>query len=1266
MLSSTFITWVTVAVCIHGTFCVSYSGSQTLQDLDLGTVDFQDLGSGGQIVITRCNIAAMSFDGLGGGASISITDSTVGAVEFVQAPNTASFSMSHSTLRDRVSVSASSAVGFSLTFINSTVDTNTGTSAAALIAFAGECRDVSVVIDGLQGTVVANGPSITFMSFGTSVPSPLVVDVRNVFLTFALSSATMLNVIELPYSTGADLSLTNFTAVGSGNSDTAEGYLFRATGAHTNVRISFLQVHAVRGSIQTMNLYDSHFNLTDCTLGGNVRGAFGISNTEWVVVRSTFTLLNSAQRSFIGWGGQLLGGSSLFVADCTFIMTTSVMVALSGFDLTVGSGMGSGRITIVRSQISLEGPAANTAILLGDVLSLDRLYILENEVLVVSSSGTATGVYLNQFVNAVSYISYNRFNLSAPTDSGYGIAQYGTCSSPLIVTHNTITVEATMSIGYLATGSMQDATLVIDNNKLTLSSTALSGASSGVALTGSVYSPSFLSITNNNFTVTNLGTGVAYCVGWATLQQSPRLDISNNRFDMSGSGPSVYLQVSGAMFGTNLHMTDNHFMQSGVQLVEKAGSSFNGITSVHGRCNRIDGDYSALSTILDLSVDADTPCGLCALDQCETSRASSVEVEGDGSCLCNCNDGRNDPSAINLYFQCTVAEALPTTVAPLTTTAPMTTQAPITTQAPTPDPLNPTPAPTSSAPAATTTTVQQTTVVGTTFRPPATLDVPNTTLALNDAAPITNAPPATTTVPTVVKTSTQGTTVVVVGGGSLAASNPGLGGHASRSVILGSLTVCPKPLTGDESLEFLVNPTRLALGGLQTRQYFGALVADTAILLGMAGLQVFVAMLLHVLTRSSPDQVRSPDDGGVALRTTAEQKSAYGATLGGRLLFARLPRANYIWIMLFLQPIVLSSLVLASQSPDHPSMYLLGTFSTLFASSGCVYLGFQITGQRMRAVYVPRPWAVDDQGEAALPETVSPEEVDAGSDDPPSNLFVSLFTPRGDWYPRDTSNADDCLRHRLFKPLYAPFRGGGRLFTLADLALALVFGMAAAMVPDTVNGCIAQMGCIFGSMFVYLLAMVTTRPFDVPIDNIGMILLSFLECLSALFLLVSVIEQEDGAWASQVSEYVSLVSTWITFIIVAKDCVLAIGRVVMRCSGNKREERDAFVDSTQPSTRAEPYDCLALHNPIDELDGCIHVDAPNGASDRVATAMCASDEAWVLDEAVGYMRLEPGGDVYFDWVSGHFFDSSSGVWYDPMQQAWYRTSDVADVCDTAT
>jgi hypothetical protein len=190
-------------------------------------------------------------------------------------------------------------------------------------------------------------------------------------------------------------------------------------------------------------------------------------------------------------------------------------------------------------------------------------------------------------------------------------------------------------------------------------------------------------------------------------------------------------------------------------------------------------------------------------------------------------------------------------------------------------------------------------------------------------------------------------------------------------------------LDGNDDLDAVVNPTQLSLGDQPTRQYFGALIADFSIICGMMFVQLVIGVVMYTCRRQhttppahNPREPLASDDETaetaepVETAEPADDVSAESGVVSDRtfhmsLLAAKLPRANYIWFMLFLQPITQCALMLVSQSPDKPGHYVIGAIAFIIAQVVSLGLTLQLTGKRLRAVYIARPWAVSPEGSAS-------------------------------------------------------------------------------------------------------------------------------------------------------------------------------------------------------------------------------------------------------------------------------------------------------------
>jgi hypothetical protein len=578
----------------------------------------------------------------------------------------------------------------------------------------------------------------------------------------------------------------------------------------------------------------------------------------------------------------------------------------------------------------------------------------------------------------------------------------------------------------------------------------------------------------------------------------------------------------------------------------------------------------------------------------------------------------------------------------------------------------------------------------------------------------------------------QGAVIVAGGGSGLGGGSPSWAAHASRNAALSFFAQCPQEVDGDEELDTVVNPTGLAIGAEPTRQYLGALVANTAIIAGMAVGQALVGVVVYCVgggggeddpvaaadVGSAADE--DPSDGSAdspASPTAASPVVAAGLlqagggtlphcqagtanatrgrarrTLAGALLAAKLPRANYVWFLLFLQPITQCSLVLASQSPGLPIYYLLGTFAFTIAQGGSLFLLLAITGERLKAVYVPRPWAVaagkthESDGDGTLPATVDPDErPDEDAYTAPSNFLVSAFTPRGDWFPGDSSDTSARLHHSTFKPLYGPFHRRGRLFILADLLLALIFSAAASVFPTTRNECITQMSTIVGSMGLYLLAVVAVRPFSVPIDNLLLTVLATLELGAAVALLVAVAttSPETAVAGREWSERIETGATFVTFGILTKDCCVAVGRLWLKKQDAARLEEARQLRAAQDADSALDVDAGDLpdvdaddggcgENPIkdtfddgDDAAGGPLASLEDAATERAHLALAAAEDCWdVAADGHHWVVFVPvsqhataSGDgfaeLWSDPDTGYLWDAETGWWYDPASELWW-------------
>jgi hypothetical protein len=667
-------------------------------------------------------------------------------------------------------------------------------------------------------------------------------------------------------------------------------------------------------------------------------------------------------------------------------------------------------------------------------------------------------------------------------------------------------------------------------------------------------------------------------------------------------------------------------------------------------------------------------------------------------------------------------------------------------------PLSPAPVATTTPPAETTTTVAA--VVTT---PPAPVTTTTATAAVPPVPPSTttmmtmstlpaptpsegptalptapsNVSEAPRAVPEPVRQTGQGATIAAGGGSGVAGGrgSPAWAAHASRNAALSFFAQCPQTIDGDDELDTAVNPTGLTIGTEPTRHYLGALAADAAIVLGMALVQALVGVVLYCAGcggEESPADGHSTDRRTTDAAATADpppsQPQGPGAaiatrkrarrTFAGALLAAKLPRANYVWFMLFLQPITQCALVLASQSPGSPLHSLLGTFAFTVAQGGSLFLLLAITGDRLKAVYVPRPWAVEaglthvSDGDGSLPSTVDPDQRDEDTAHAaPSNFVVSAFTPRGDWFPQDSSDTHAALHHAAFKPLYGPFHRRGRLFIVADLLLALVYGGVASAFPTTRGECIAQMGTITGCLFGYLLAIVWTRPFAVPVDNFLLGILGALEvgAAGALLVAVAATDPSTAIKSREWSERIETAATYVTFAVLIKDCLVAIGAFFLkRCEAERDDTTATQTEAAQqpPSLSATTMttsrgagqsrpSCPAVTdagNPIpdafDDADYKDHhhhtvssaADAFDDEADeeaavirRVSDALAApqhhwqrapDDHHWIItlplpahedDGATAHDAGNPPSyaEMWYEPDSGCLWDATTGRWHDP-------------------
>ena len=516
--------------------------------------------------------------------------------------------------------------------------------------------------------------------------------------------------------------------------------------------------------------------------------------------------------------------------------------------------------------------------------------------------------------------------------------------------------------------------------------------------------------------------------------------------------------------------------------------------------------------------------------------------------------------------------------------------------------------------------------------------------------------PAVTAVPKAVSQATQGGAIVAGGGVAASSGSPAWAGHASRNALLASLGVCPQPLDGDDPLELMLNPTTLALGTGATRQYQGALAANCAIVFGIPLLQLCVATIARCVAPAADDA--SDDD-------------RFERSFTGRVLWAKLPRANYVWFLLLVHPITQAGLILTGRSPDRPDLYLAGAAAFVVMAGISVFVAVQITGERLKAVFVPRRWTCGDDADT-LKQVVGPVGFDRAAweeatQKPPSNIFTRLFTPVGDWYSVDPGSRHATVHHGMFKPLYGPFRRHGRLFVLGEIVVALIFGIAGAMVPVDQAGCITQMAMLFSSMCLYMLFGLVARPFAEPIDNIILALLSLLETADCFCLLLVVTNPEE-TWAVDGSSWCAWLATWVTFLALAKDCALAIGRNIL-----KARERASHAEATAKPRPSDGDDEEPVFSPnpivstapfgLSEVPG-VDPELLKAAEAEICESATADNAgAWLFDDTVEYLRfvgpeLALCQPILWDDDSGHYFHGAVSMWFDPFNEIWYSEPSV--------
>jgi hypothetical protein len=376
------------------------------------------------------------------------------------------------------------------------------------------------------------------------------------------------------------------------------------------------------------------------------------------------------------------------------------------------------------------------------------------------------------------------------------------------------------------------------------------------------------------------------------------------------------------------------------------------------------------------------------------------------------------------------------------------------------------------------------------------------------------------------------------------------------------------------------------------------------------------------------------------------------------LLAAKLPRANYIWFMLFLQPITQCALMLVSQSPDKPGHYVIGAIAFIIAQVVSLGLTLQLTGKRLRAVYIARPWAVgpEEAHLAEVPAAIDEADLEETAHIPPANCVARFFVPRGDWYAGDSQDIKAKLHHSTYKPLYAPFHFGGRLFLFADVGMAILFGAVAAMWPNTSLECVIQLSVIFGATMIYLLVVLVVRPFAVPMDNLVITTLATMEAFSAWCVLMVVIEQRNGntgQWAKNAADLATIVTTWVTFGAMLKDCIIAILHFYTKRKATLAKARDGHPDQLESVDEAND-----AANPIKDVFAC-----PDAAAEqRILEALANWDRAddWLQDEGNDLFEFTPAGcatGVLYDATCGMFFDSESGFWYDARTDKWTQAAE---------
>jgi len=364
-----------------------------------------------------------------------------------------------------------------------------------------------------------------------------------------------------------------------------------------------------------------------------------------------------------------------------------------------------------------------------------------------------------------------------------------------------------------------------------------------------------------------------------------------------------------------------------------------------------------------------------------------------------------------------------------------------------------------------------------------------------------------------------------------------------------------------------------------------------------------------------------------------------------------------MWFLLFLQPVTEAALVLVVHGGG---VLLVVVGVVVFATFQGVSLAmvYQVTGQRLRAEYVPRPWAEAPPDTDPIGGVAKDDDVDKANGDrsAPSNFLVSAFTPRGDWQPAGPSSVASRLHHSAFKPLYGPFHSGGRLFILADLVIALVFGAAGSAFPQTREQCMGQISVIAGAGFAYLVTVIVMRPFAVPIDNALLIALSFLEFAGAIALFVHVSHDPDSK-ASRIgkdwTDVLAALAIWLTFLIVIKDCFVVISLTIMKhCDGKdrrcERSERDPFGPAS-----ANP---IARSFGGSTLPPCADDGSSRRSQARFDAASALDDDAWRLaPDCRHWVATVPdpaaaaqgGGamcEVWQDPDTGRMYDLEADAW----------------------